>query len=189
MQYASFCVTENLFSPWEEEMIRRGIIQSVMPMTFLRKQECVECAFLLEGTETLAEYINKNRARWENQGEVLLRFAEQAIRGLIEAESHFMSLGLFSLENDNILIRTAEEQILLLPIERREGNLSRIRAELAVFLDKNGETLSDVAWKSYRRRLLYELQEGEGGLLEIMGILINARKELYVLENESRKEK
>ena len=191
-------VPPGTLSRHEEEILRLGAAKAVLPVTVTETAEGTEIAFAHEETELFAVWFRRNRGLWDAQGDRLLRFAMRIVRGLLDAEAHFLPLDLFAIDADRVRIRPRDEEVFLVPDAavrlagtpdgtETEGNEAlpdasdpaRLRTELAAFLKELGSGLGDSAWNRYRKRLLLDLTEETGGLGAVLGVLERARGELY----------
>ena len=180
--YAAYPIPEEALSPYEERALRLGVSRGVLPVAFTGGEGRLHMLFDCEETELLTGYFRRERGRWDSQGDRLLGFGMRIVRGLLDAEEHFLPLAFFTLTEETVRIRPRDEAVFLLPDpgrERTDSGVLRLRSELADYLGALGTGLSDRSWNGYRERLLYEIREGRGGLSALYGTLERARGELY----------
>lgn len=118
-RFTSFMVPKGALSPHEEEALRLGTSKALLPVSIAEEEGLFRILFSEEETEPFSEWFRKNRGVWEDQGDALLRFAEEAILCVLDAEAHFLPLAFFSLKEELLRIRPKDMRLFLVPVPPR----------------------------------------------------------------------
>ena len=118
--YGAFEIPADALSAHEERTLRLGVCRAVLPIAFVENEGRVTVLFDREETEPLTAFFRRERGKWETQGDMVLRFAMRIVRGLLEAENHFLPLSLFAIDAESVRVRPDDAALFLLPHPGRE---------------------------------------------------------------------